>query len=197
VVGVAWLAASAFLAVERSLLWHDDTLFLHDIESQPRSVRLQFAASDYWIRRGDPQKQFFHIERAIELHPEPASTWLTLAWFFQRTHAVDGAMEAVNRGLHAASADSIYRFPLHWTRAAFLAARDEDDERGRQIALQQARRLLDSPVERETLDRTLAGHAEIERIWSEAAQAFAREGDADTARKASRAFDPTGTEPAR
>ena len=71
----AWLGTSLLVFGSRVPIWKDNaTLFAHDAERQPRSARLQLAASDF---ASDDDKRRL-IERALEAWPEYPNALIAL-----------------------------------------------------------------------------------------------------------------------
>ncbi len=185
----AWTLGSSWLVVERARAWRsNETLYLGDLEVQPRSVRLHYLAADFYALRGDRQRQLHHMEQAFLLKPEPTRAWLRLAWFFQRQQRWEEARDALARGLASAmGADARYRFHLLWTRAELLEeiAPDEVND-ARAAALAATRELLATPTELEELRERLAENAPAVRIWLVAARALEKRGDLVAAERALR-----------
>ena len=70
VLMVVWLLVSAGVIVERNWVWKDDaTLFLHEAESNPKSVRMLVCAASARLEQGRPDDAVELLRRAVELLP--------------------------------------------------------------------------------------------------------------------------------
>jgi hypothetical protein len=184
-----WVAGSSWMVVDRSLAWRNNrTLYLNDVEAQPRSVRLHYLASDLHLAEGNREAQFRHLERAFLLKPEPTRAWLRLAWFFQRQERWAEAREAAERGLASATGtDHRYRFHLQWTLAEILEkAAPQQAAPSRRAALEAYHWLMASPSERMALRVRLSENAPAVRTWLLAARFLENAGQLGEAERALR-----------
>ncbi|MEM7199080.1 MAG: tetratricopeptide repeat protein [Planctomycetota bacterium] len=98
----AWIGASCVVTVDRCGVWRDDdTLVLHEVAAQPRSVRFNLCAGDLWRGRGDTQAARRYFERATELDPQCVDAWLEVARVRLDQGDLDGAAAALSRSRSA------------------------------------------------------------------------------------------------
>jgi len=121
---VLWLCAGSAVILQRNAAWRSDAaLYTTDAATQPRSVKLNVLAADVYRERGETERQFEHLSRAVALDRQPARSWLRLALFFLQQRSWAEAGEAARRGAEAATGRAeAYRFQLAWVRAEALRA---------------------------------------------------------------------------
>jgi len=168
-VGVAWVAWNGAWVWTRSVEWaSSETLYLADVERQPRSIRLHVLAADVHAARGERARQFAHLERAFALRGPEAVQWTRLALLLLDQRRFAEAGEAAARGLAASAGDDApYPLPLHAVRAeAFRAAgRTEAAEQSERRALRAYRRLRADPARLERLLAAPFDAAATVRPW--------------------------------
>jgi tetratricopeptide (TPR) repeat protein len=101
-----WLGASALVLVQRTVVWHDDeTLILHEVDHQPRSVRMRREAARLHRRRGELQAARRHLEQAVELDPGCAAAWHELGDTAAQAGRDEVAIVAYGAALHGRRAE--------------------------------------------------------------------------------------------
>lgn len=128
-LALVWLGGSALVAVQRSLVWHDnETLFENDVAVQPHSIRLRRGQAEFLQQKGQTGAALRHLEAALALDPEVASTWNNLgAAHLTRGH-LDQAERALRHGLQAARLDRRRDlFKLHGNLGLLYAHRGQGE----------------------------------------------------------------------
>jgi hypothetical protein len=185
-----WLCLCAALILERNAAWRSDAaLYIADAAAQPRSVKLNVLAADVYRQRGDTERQFEHLARAVAFDAQPPRAWLRLSLVFLEGRSWAEADEAARRGLRATSGPgAAYRFQLAWVRSQ--AARVQGFEPVADALLREAllayRRLRESP---ELLRELLAHPLDVDAAagaWSGLADDLERRGASAEAERALR-----------
>ncbi|HEX5054712.1 MAG TPA: tetratricopeptide repeat protein [Planctomycetota bacterium] len=93
-----WCVASVATALPRNFVFADDaTLVLAEVESSPRSVRLQLCAAMLHERRGHLERARQHLRTAAALAPDLPQPWLELAALALRQGHADEARGCLQR----------------------------------------------------------------------------------------------------
>lgn len=125
-----WLGASTLTILERNPVWRDDeTLFLHEVQAQPRSVRMQTCAANVRANRGEAATAERHLRLATELDPENALAWNNLAATCLDAGRLDEAEQHVRRGLtsrHFSEREDLFK--LHCNLGLVLARKGRLEE---------------------------------------------------------------------
>jgi hypothetical protein len=153
-----WLCACAVVILQRNAAWRSNAaLYTTDAAAQPRSVKLNVLAADVYRERGETERQFEHLARAVALDAQPARAWLRLSLSFLERRSWAEADEAARRGVEAAAGPgAAYGFQLSWARFEAARAQGREPAAGalRREALVAYRRLRESPE----LLQELLGH---------------------------------------
>lgn len=163
VVG-AWAIASCAVVVARTPVWRDDaTLYAHEVENRPRSARMQFSFATVELAAGRVPSALAALERAVELCPEYPLAWGVLAERRLAAGDVDGAADAVRRGLacrfdHDSAPEDAAR--LHRVRGDLAAHRG--DRRAAFDAV--ARALAETPADARLFAKLRAVAPDAERL---------------------------------
>ncbi len=97
-----WCGASSLVIWQRNSVWKDDTtLFLSEVQTQPRSVRMHVCAASVHGARGEQASALRHLRRAVELDPELAIAWNNLAAISLELGRLEEAERYAKRGLAA------------------------------------------------------------------------------------------------
>jgi len=89
-----WLAVGAALCVKRCFDWRSNqTLFVADAATQPRSLFLNVEAAGIYQARGDLVNRDRHLDRAARL--DPTSPWVAIT--FGKVRLMEGKLEEARR----------------------------------------------------------------------------------------------------
>ena len=189
VLGV-WLCACALVILQRNAAWRNNAaLYTTDAAAQPRSIKLNVLAADVYRERGETERQFEHLARAVALDAQPARAWLRLSLLFLERHSWAEADEAARRGVETtAGPGAAYGFQLTWVRVEAARAQGREPAAGalRREALVAYRRLRESPeLLQEVLEHPLDVGAAA-GAWAGLAAGLERRGALDEAERALR-----------
>lgn len=82
-----WLCASATLAVQRQLVWHDErSIVEHGVAESPHSLRMNLCAGALARGDGDVRRARTFFERAAAIDPASPQPWFELAELALRDH---------------------------------------------------------------------------------------------------------------
>jgi tetratricopeptide (TPR) repeat protein len=131
-----WLGASTTVLVSRTPLWKDDaSLFLHEADHVPSSVRMQTTAATILVGRGEKMAAEHRIRRALELDPEYALGWNNLAALELERGDLVAAERSARRGLAAKHSHPIEdEYKLRCNLGLILAARGDAAAGARELA---------------------------------------------------------------
>jgi tetratricopeptide (TPR) repeat protein len=138
-IAIAWMILSAGAAVQRCLVWRDTaTIVLHDVERQPRSLRLLQAAAHEHKERGDLETAREYVLRASLLQPGEPSIWMFLGMLDLMQDDARKAEEHFRRGIEA----ELFDGALHGARLETCLGRALLQQGKEQEALEAFRRAL-------------------------------------------------------
>ena len=97
-----WCLGSCVVVVMRTPAFADsETLFIGDANRLPESADLQAKAGYmYWTVRNDPDSALRYFQRCVDVDPEFAGTWASMARIHERKGDLDRAAELYLRALH-------------------------------------------------------------------------------------------------
>jgi Tfp pilus assembly protein PilF len=104
-LAVLWLTASAVTAMSRGPQWRDNrTLFLHDVERQPKSVVLNLRAAEIRMDDGDTAEAERLLLRSLEILPDDPVVLNNLGELYRLTGRHREADQRLQQALRAAAA---------------------------------------------------------------------------------------------
>lgn len=131
---LAWLAASAFVFVQRAGVWRSTaSLYANDVVVEPESVRLLSGMAS--LRAGqDQDAAIAYLKRALRVDPEDRGAWTDLGALELAMGRLDAAEQALRRALAAGHGDARYEFVAHAYLGKLLQARGRTEEATEQLS---------------------------------------------------------------